>query len=55
MMVKDMTKFPKCHLGSQGMLGCVSVCVQGYTQDFEGGLGGGTPKFSIDLEGVYST
>ena len=34
------------------MLEC--VCVQGFIQDFEY-WEGGTPKFGVDVEGVYST
>ena len=52
MMVKDVTKFHKCHLGGWGMLEC--VCVRGFIQDF-GFWEGGTPKFGVDVEGVYST
>ena len=33
MMVNDVTKFHKHHLGCQGMLQC--VCVVGFMQDFE--------------------
>ena len=35
MMVKDVTKFHKCHLGGRGMLEClcVHVCVQGFIYD----------------------
>ena len=60
MMVEDVTKFHKCHLRGQGMLECVCVCVccavQGFKQDFVFCKGGGlTPKFGVDVEGVYST
>ena len=51
-MVKDETKFYKCHLWGRGMLKC--VCVQVFMQDFESSEGG-TPKFGVDVEGVYST
>ena len=34
MMVKDVTKFYKCHLGGQGVLECVCVC-EGFLQDFK--------------------
>ena len=56
MMVTDVTKFHKRHLGSRGMLECmcVCVCVQGFIQDFEFVMGG-TSKFGVDMEGVYST
>ena len=30
MMVKDVTKFHKRHLGGWGMIECVCVCVQGF-------------------------
>ena len=30
MMVKDVTKFHKCHLGGWGMLECVYVCKVSY-------------------------
>ena len=49
-----MTKFHKRHLGGRGMLECVCVCVQGFIQDFEF-WEGGTPKFGVGVEGVYST
>ena len=35
------------------MLECVWV-VQGFMQDFEFRVGG-TPKFGVDVEGIYST
>ena len=53
MMVKDVTKFHKCHLGGRDMLECVYVCRVSYRILSLGG--GGTPKFSVDVEGVYST
>ena len=36
---------------------CVCVCVQRFIQDFGGFFGGEgeTPKFSVDVERVYST
>ena len=34
---------------------CVCVCMRGFIQDFEFWEGGGTPKFGVDMEGVYST
>ena len=51
-MVKDVMKFHKLHLGCQTMLEC--VCVQGFIQILSFGRGG-TPKFSAEVEGVYST
>ena len=51
-MIKDKTKFHKHHLGGWAMLEC--VCVQGFIQDFEF-WEGGTPKFGVDVKGVYST
>ena len=39
MMVKDVTKFHKCHLRGRGMLMC--VCVQDFIQDFKFWEGGG--------------
>ena len=45
-MVKDVTKFHKCQLWGRG--------VQGFIQDFDF-WEGGTPKFGVDVEGVYST
>ena len=46
-MVKDVTKFHKCHLGSWGMLECVCVCRVSYRilSFGMGGGGGGTPQF----------
>ena len=40
--------------GGSGMLECVCVRVQGFIQAFEFGRGV-TPKFGVDVEGVYST
>ena len=54
MMVKDVTKLHKRHLGGSCMLECVCVCVQGFIQDFDF-LEGRTPKFGVDVEGVYSS
>ena len=34
-MVKDVTKFHKHHLGGQGLLECVYMCLLGFIQDFE--------------------
>ncbi len=33
------------------------VCVQGFIKDFEfwERVGGGTPKFGVDIEGLYKT
>ena len=42
MMVKDVTKFYKRHLGGQDMLEC--VCVQDFIQDFEFSEGGKSTK-----------
>ena len=54
MMVKDVTKFHKRHLGGRGILECVCcVCVRRYTEFLV--LGGGTPKFDVDVEGVCNT
>ena len=36
-MIKDVTKFHKRHLGGLGIL----ECIQGFIQDFEFGGGGG--------------
>ena len=33
---------------------CLSVCVQGFTQDFVF-WEGGNPKFGVDVEGLHST
>ena len=54
---REQEKFHKRHLRGRGMLECVCVYVQGFIQDFEFwyGGGGGTPKFGVDVEGVYST
>ena len=47
-----MTKFHKCLL-EVGV--CLNMCVvQGFIQDFDF-WEGGTPKFGVDVEGVYST
>ena len=51
MMVKDVTTF---HLGSQGMLECVCVCMVSYSI-LSFGWRGGNPKFGVDVEGVFST
>ena len=50
-MVKDVTKF-RTIWGDQDMLECVCVCVQDFKQNFGFGRGG-TPKFGVDVEGVY--
>ena len=52
MMVKDVM-FHKRHLGGQGMLECVCVCRVSYRILSFGR--GETPKFGVDVEGVYST
>ena len=51
MIVTDVTKFHKSHLGGRGMLEC--VCVQGFIQDFEY-WEGRTPKFGVDMEGCIA-
>ena len=50
MMVKDVTKFHKCHLGGIGV--CLNVCVQGFIQGFKF-WEGATPKFGVAVKGVY--
>ena len=50
MMVKDVTKFHKRHLG----VWVCFVCVHGFTRNFEFCVEG-TPKFGVGVEGVYST
>ena len=50
MMVKDVTMFHRCHLGSRGML----ECVQGFIRIFKF-WEGITPKFDVDMEWVYCT
>ena len=50
-MVKDVTKFHKRHLGGRDILEC--VCVQGSHRILSFGRGG-TPKFSVDVVGMYS-
>ena len=52
MMVKDVTKFHKHHLGIWSILEC--VCMQGFIQGFEF-WEGRAPKLGVDVEGVYST
>ena len=55
-MVKDVTKFHKRHLGGRGMLECVCRILHRSLHFGRGwGGGGGTPKFGVDVEGVYST
>ena len=56
-MVKDVTKFHKRHLGDwRVILECVLyVCVCRVSYMISSfGRGGGTPKFGVDVEGVYS-
>ena len=51
MMVKDVTKFHICHLGSQGSRGileCVCVCTCKVSYRVLSLGGGGTPKFGVD-------
>ena len=58
MMVKEVTKFHKCHLEGWDMLECVCVCVcrvSYRTLSLGGGGGGGTLKFGVDVERVHST
>ena len=55
MIVTDVTKFHKRHLGSRGVLECVCVCVCRVSYRILSLGRGGTPKFGVDLEGVYST
>ena len=54
-MVTDETTFHTRHLEVRGKLECVYVfvCVQGFIQDFEL-WEGETPKFGVEVEGVYS-
>ena len=54
MMIIDVTKFHKCHLGGRGMLECVCVCRVSY-RIWGFGRGRRTPKFGVDVEGVYCT
>ena len=54
MMVKDVTKFLKHHLG-RGVLECVCVCVCAVSYRILSFRSGGTPKFGVDVEGIYST
>ena len=51
-MVKDVTKFHKHHLGDWGMLECVCA---GFHMGFLSFGRRETPKFGVDMEGVYST
>ena len=44
-MVKDVTKFHKCHLGSRDIL--EYVCVQGFIEDFEFWRGRGKLQTSM--------
>ena len=53
MMVKDVTKFHKCHLGDGGMLEC--ACGYRVSNRILSLGRGGTPKFGVDVEWVYST
>ena len=53
MMVTDVTKFHKRHLGSRGMLECMCVCRISYRISSFGRRGQST--ISVDVEGVYST
>ena len=57
MMVKDLTKFHKCHLGGggRGILECVCVCLCRVSYRILSFGRGGTPTFGVDVEGVYST
>ena len=54
-MTTDVTKFDKHHLGGRGMLECVCVyaCRVSYRILSFGRRE--TPKFGVDVEGVYST
>ena len=53
MMVRDVTKFHKHHLGVRV---CLNVCVCRVSYRLLNFVGGGeTPKFSVDVERVYST
>ena len=54
MMVKDLTKFTNAIWRGRGMLDCVCVCRVSLDFEFWEG-GGGTPKFGIEMKGVYST
>ena len=49
MMVKDVTQMPS---GGSGY--ALNMCLQGFIQDLRV-LVGGTPKFGVDVVGVYST
>ena len=51
MMVKDVTKFHKCHLGNRDMLACMCVCRVSY-RILSLGRGG---TLGVDVEVVYST
>ena len=53
MTVIDLTKFHKSHLRGRCMLECVSVCRVSYRILSIGRRR--TPKFGVDVEGVYST
>ena len=55
MMVKDMTNFLKCHQDGRGMLECVCVCVCRVSYRILSFGRGVTPKFGLDIEGIYST
>ena len=48
-MVKDVTKFHKRPLRGRGVLECVCRVLYRVLS-----FGRGTPKFGVDVEGVYS-
>ena len=54
LLVKHVSKFTKTIWGTVGVCLNVCVCVQGFIQYFEF-WEGGTPKFGVDVEEVYST
>ena len=68
MIVNDVTQFHKYHLGVGGMLECVCMCVCVFVHACVRAcmlcvcvcrvsyrMFGGTPKFGVDVEGMYST
>ena len=54
MIVKDVTKFHKRHLGGRGMLECVCACACRILYKILSFWKEGSPKFGVDVEGVYS-